>query len=196
MRRSPRSVQVLLLMPLAAWSVHQLRYLFAYGPTAGRELSAQGHAYLSLLVPVFAGLAAMALGAAVLRLRAAWQGGSRAAARTLGTARLWAVTAAGPLTLYIGQELLEGALATGHAAGIAGVFGGGGWLAVPAATLAGGLIAAALQGTRAAELLVIEYTRTRAPRPAPVLEQRMQSPVTLRPHAPLARPGASRAPPV
>jgi hypothetical protein len=186
----------LLLMPLAAWSVHQLRYLLAYGPEAGRQVSAQGHAYLSLLVPVFAGLAALALGAAVLRLRAAWHGHAGADAPRLGMVRLWAVTAAGLLAIYTGQELLEGLFAAGHAAGVAGVFGGGGWLAVPAAVLAGGLVAAALQSARAAELLVIEYARARAPRPAPVFKQRMQSYFTLRPHAPLARPGASRAPPL
>ena len=85
MRRPPRSVQLLLLMPLAAWSVHQLRYLLAYGPEAGRQVSAQGHAYLSLLVPVFAGLAALALGAAVLRLRAAWHGHAGADGQMTGT---------------------------------------------------------------------------------------------------------------
>jgi hypothetical protein len=195
MRRPPRSVQILLLMPLAAWSVHQLRYLLAYGPTAGRELSAQGHAYLSLLVPVFAGLAAMALGAAVLRLRAAWQGGGRAAAPRLGIARLWAVAAAGLLTIYIGQELLEGALATGHAAGIAGVFADGGWLAAPAAMLAGGLIAALLRGAGAVEVLVCAYARRRAMRPRRLVKRAAPSPVALPPQAPLARLGAGRAPP-
>ena len=195
MRRPPRSLQVLLLMPVAAWSVHQLRYLLAYGPSAGHEMSAQGHAYLTMAVPAIAGLAAVALGAFVLRLRAAWRGQGPAAAPKLGTVRLVAVTAAGLLAIYTGQELLEGLVATGHAAGVAGVFGGGGWLAVPAAVLAGGAIAATMRGAHAVETLVHARARTDAGHPARTFMRALPSSVALPPHAPLARLGAGRAPP-
>ena len=50
--------------------------------------------------------------------------------------------------IYAAQELLESLLATGHPAGLAGIFGYGGWWAVPAAVCVGLVVAALLHGAR------------------------------------------------
>ena len=39
------------LLAAGALAVHELRYALAYGDHAGHEAAAQGHAYLSLVVP-------------------------------------------------------------------------------------------------------------------------------------------------
>jgi hypothetical protein len=58
------------------------------------------------------------------------------------------------LAMYSLQESLEGALATGHPGGLAGVFGHGGWVAIPLSAAVGLALALALRGAgRAAELL-------------------------------------------
>ena len=73
--------------------------------------------------------------------------------------------AAAILTVFISQELLEGAFAAGHAAGLAGVFGGGGWLAVPLALLAGALAALIDRGVFAAEELMAAVALRQRVRP-------------------------------
>jgi hypothetical protein len=194
MRRSSSSRRLLLLMPLAAWSVHQLRYFITYGAGAGRELSDQGHAYLTLLMPAIGGLAALAFGGFLLRFVRAWQGDSGDAAPKHGTRRLWAVIATGLLAIYVGQELVEGLLATGHAPGLAGVFGQGGWWAVLAALVVGLLLALALRGAEAVESLFArgKALGRRRPHTAGI---RIPPSARLALQAPLARLGAGRAPP-
>jgi len=182
-------------MPLAAWSVHQLRYFLTYGTGAGRELSVEGHAYLTVLMPVIAGLAALAFGDFLLRLACARRNGAHDQRPLFGTAPLWILTVTALLTVYVGQELLEGLVATGHPPGLAGVFGEGGWWAVPAAVLVGGLVALGLRGARAVETLLAgrrSHTGRRA-RPPRV---RIPASAALSRLEPLARMGAGRAPPI
>jgi hypothetical protein len=185
---------LVLLMPLAAWSVHQLRYFLTYGTGAARELSDQGHSYLTFLMPAIAGLAALAFGGFLVRLMRAWRHGQVEESREYGTYRLWAVAAAGLLSIYVGQELLEGMLATGHAPGLAGVFGQGGWWAVPAALAVGALVALGLRGARVMESLLAR-SRSRARGRTPVPSPRIPVSAVLLLPAPLARRGAGRAPP-
>jgi hypothetical protein len=185
----------LLVMPLAAWSVHQLRFLLSYGTGAGRELSASGHSYLTFLMPAIAGLAAIALGGLLLRCARAWRRGAADVSPAHGTRRLWATSVAGLLAIYAGQELLEGLLATGHAPGLAGVFGDGGWWAMPAALAVAALLALGLRGVRAVESFLAR-SRPRAPRRSRTFGPRMPSPVALPRRAALARQGAGRAPPI
>jgi hypothetical protein len=52
------------------------------------------------------------------------------------------------VAIYMTQELLEGLLATGHPAGLVGVFGYGGWWSLPAALAVGLVLAAAFHGAR------------------------------------------------
>lgn len=183
------------LVPPAAFAVHQLRYALAFGSDSGHELAAQGHGYLSSLTPIVVAAVALAFGAFLTRLARAWSTGQGEPAGHGRLARLWLVAAAGLLALYAGQELLEGALAAGHAPGLAGVFGDGGAWAVPAALAVGGLLALVVRGARAVVALVARARRRRERHP--LTEPRLRRPalVVLRAPAPLAGSAAGRAPP-
>ena len=108
----------------------------------------QGHSYLQSLVPWIVLLLAFAAG---LFLRA--------------IGRAFAVTVRFPATpfrsrdsgccarrclfaIYCAQESLEGLLATGHPAAVAGIFGYGGWWAIPASAAVGLVLAASFHGAR------------------------------------------------
>jgi len=134
------------LLAAGALAVHELRYVLAYGGRAGHDAAAQGHAYLSVVVPLvlLVGLAA----AAHLIVRLA--GGEAGDARTRRYFRLWLGCALTLAAAYCAQELLEGWLAAGHPAGVAGVLGHGGWIGPACAPFVGGLIALAARGAAAA----------------------------------------------
>jgi hypothetical protein len=200
--RDRRTLRGAALMPAAALAVHQLRYRLAFGARAPHELAAQGHAYLSTLAPWLALLAALGAGAALGRLARRWAGGSSRAKGDVaahGALLLWLLASAGLLAIYCGQELLEGILATGHRAGVAGVLGAGGWWALPLALAASGLLALVLRWERAVEraldarrpplgLRIRARLAEQAPLAAP-------APPALPAPAPLARAAAGRAPP-
>jgi hypothetical protein len=135
-------------MPLCALAVHQLRYYLAYGAHGSARLAHDGHAYLSAAEPIVLFAAALAVGAFVGRLARAWQvaasGGPTGAAR-LSPLRIWAVCALVLIAFYCGQELFEGAVFAAHPAGMAGVIGHGGWIALPLAAAIAGLLAALLR---------------------------------------------------
>jgi hypothetical protein len=114
------------LLSAAAFGVHQLRYMLAFGENAGHELAEEGHGYLEGAAPIAGMLLALTL-ASMLREVAAGRGGERPARRST----LWALCAGALLLIYVTQESLEGLLASGHPAGVEGIFGDGGWLAVP-----------------------------------------------------------------
>ena len=81
-------------------------------------------------------------------------------------AALWALSSVGLLAAYSIQETLEGIFAAGHPGGFEGVFGHGGWWAVPLSALAGLAVAALL---RLAAAVVSTVARsTSLPRFAPV----------------------------
>jgi len=196
LRRLPPRWRLMAVMPLAVFAVHQLRYYLAFGPRADRELADQGHAYLTSLAPWIVMLAALGFGAFALRLARAWSGGRiDAPARRHSALRLWGVTAAGLLAIYVGQELFEGFMATGHPGGLLGLFGDGGWGAVPAAMVVGGIVTLGLRGARAVMAFV---ARRRTPsRLPPVPRPSASHPrVDLFPADPLAGCAAGRAPPL
>lgn len=147
-----------LLLPAGVLAVHQLRYYLAYGSKAGAHLAASGHAYLSGAEPFALLCVALAAGAWLGRVATAWQ---RPEADT-PILRLWAGCFVILLALYCCQELIEGALASGHAAGLAGILGHGGWIAIPAAAAIGAGLALAL---RVADCLVALVATLRARRP-------------------------------
>jgi hypothetical protein len=175
----------LALMPAAAFAVHQLRYWLAYGSHAGAVLARQGHAYLHSLAPWLIVLLAIAVGFFLRALGRAF-GGQRSIHRyTLSFAVLWATCAASLVAIYASQELLEALFATGHPAGLAGIFGYGGWWAIPASVCVGLVLAAVLHGARWVLRVTAERHRRRparrrrntglrlpldalVPRPAPV----------------------------
>jgi hypothetical protein len=146
------------LLAIAAFTLHQLRYLLAYGGDSGRALGEQGHDYLAPALPVLAALALAAVLATALRARL----GSGAGAGSLRKRALFC--AAGLLAIYAGQELVEGALAGGHAGGAAALLTAGGWLALPLSLALGLVVALAVRLLEGVEVLL---ARRLAPRPAP-----------------------------
>jgi len=184
------------VMPAAAFAVHQLRFLLAFGGHAGLVLERQGHAYLQSLAPWVMLLVAAAGGVFLRALGSALKGEYSAPRYAASFAALWLACAGSLLAIYASQEFLEGLFATGHPAGLIGIFGYGGWWSIPAA-LAVGLVVAA--GFHSARWILREITelslrnvarparRTNgAPRPGDVLLPRL---------APLAGGWSGRGPP-
>lgn len=143
-----RRLAPLALMPAAAFAVHQLRYWLSFHGAAGIELQRQGHAYLHSLVPWIVLGIALAAGVFLRALGRALGGHCSLPRYTLSFAVLWVVCAACLLAVYTCQEFLEGTFVTGHPAGLVGIFGYGGWWAVPAALGVGLVLAAAFAGAR------------------------------------------------
>ncbi len=155
------------LVPAGAWAVHQLRFWLAFGGGAGTELARQGHAYLHSLVPWLVLLLGFAAGAFLWGLGRAL-GGQRSAPRfTLSLAALWVVCSACLVAIFVAQEFLEGVFATGHPAGLVGIFGYGGWWSIPAALCVGLVLATVFHGAR--WVLDEVAQRHRAAAPGPVL---------------------------
>jgi hypothetical protein len=236
---SPR-LRAAALMPAAVLTVHQLRYLLAFGGGTGQELEKEGHQYLSALAAPIAMSVAIVVGLFLARLASAWREGeaevgarggaasaargrardaggatsvSRGGARPVcgalsaahgharppawrGFLRLALLIGATLLALYSCQELLEGMLSSGHPGGFDGVFGDGGWWAVPLSLACGLVIAAALRGARAAiRWVASRHRRLKAShgRPAPAPRPRR---LALPRPVPLAGAAAGRAPPL
>jgi hypothetical protein len=188
-----------MLLPLCVLVVHQLRFYIAFGRDAPMWLAREGHAYLSTAEPIALLIAALAVGGFVGRLARAWQRGGEAGSVEPGRGRLlriWALCAVVLFAFYCGQELIEGLLATGHPAGLAGILGHGGWLAAPIAMLVAAALTAAL---RVASSLValVSCTRRRPGRLLTPLVQRHAARYTadwrLDPQAGVV---AGRAPPL
>ncbi len=143
------SLRTSALFYVGALSLHELRYLVGWGAGAERALGHQGHAYLAYAMPWAVALAAAGLAQVVRRLpRRRGEGPDRRGRRPATGA--WLVASAGLLAVYAAQETVEGLLAPGHPAGLAGVFGHGGLVAVPLALAIGGLIVLTERGARAA----------------------------------------------
>lgn len=137
-----------MLMPAAAFAVHQLRYWLAFGGYAGAQLQAQGHSYLHSLVPWIVLLLSLAAGLFLRAVGRAFNGSCSVRRWTVSFGLLWLICATSLLTIYAAQESLEGLFAAGHPAGLVGIFGDGGWLAAPAATAVGLVLAAVFHGAR------------------------------------------------
>ncbi len=182
------------LLPLAALGVHDLRYRLAYGGDAGHELARQGHAYLGIAKPLVGVLCARAAAEMVARLARAWRIGE-AAEQNWSRSRLWALATAALVAVFFGQELLEGAIFSGHPAGLAGVLGAGGWLALPLSVAAAGLLTLLLAGARAVAHVLAARRRRMTARGALAGTRKLPVAVAARRPAPLASAAAGRAPP-
>jgi hypothetical protein len=142
-------------------------------------------------------VAALGLGGLLAHLAQARRDGNADGARGRSLTALWALASAGLFSIYVGQEFLEGLLATGHPQGLTGILGDGGLWALPAAVAVGGLLALAIRGTRT---LVSRIARLGSQRPR-IASARVPK-VVVRPavvalarRAPLAVASAGRAPP-
>ena len=134
------------LVPAGALAVHQLRYMLAFGLSASSVLARQGHSYLHSVVPWVVLALGAALGAFLCAVGRA-MGGRRSLSRyTLSLTALWTLCSIALLSIYVAQEFLEGLMISGHPAGLAGIFGYGGWWAVPVAVCVGLVLAAIFYG--------------------------------------------------
>ncbi len=133
-----------LLLPAAALVVHELRYRLAYGDQAGAALSSQGHGYLDSLAPWLVLLLGIALGTLVARAARAAAGDAVTRPRR-SFAALWLLASVSLVAIYSVQELVEGVFADGHPAGLAGLYGHGGWWSLAAAAVLGAVVAALLR---------------------------------------------------
>lgn len=149
-------------LAVGAFALHQARYLAGYGETGGEALAEHGHGYLTLVAPLIALLAAVA--AAQFVVAVARPGGVLAPARRGPRfATAWLAATLALLAGYAGQEVLEGALAPGHPAGLDALLAGGGWWALPLAGVIGLAVAALV---RAADAALEAVSRRSHVRPA------------------------------
>jgi hypothetical protein len=185
------------VLPAAAIAVHQLRYLLAFGSTAGVELQRQGHSYLHSVAPWIVVALAWAAGAFLSALGRAMHGQTSVPRYGISLVALWLICAASLVVIYSGQEFLEGLLATGHPAGLAGIFGYGGWWAIPSAVCVGLVLAALMHGARWV-LREVAARRAAKPRPPSSPGRALPRPadVSVPRLAPLALGWCGRGPPV
>jgi hypothetical protein len=175
-------------------AVHQLRYALAYGSQAAAQLSAHGDHYVTAATAISGALVAVALGLGVLRLLATRRGRARV---EIARAPLWLLWLGLTLVLFAGfcaLEVSEMVFEPGRAAGVAAIFGSGGWWAVPAAAFVAGLMALLVRGGRA---LLVVVARRRLSRRATVrtaCNRALHRAVLVR--RPMASCAAGRAPPV
>ena len=183
------------MLPPAAFAVHQLRYMLAFGANAGIELQRTGHSYLHSLVPWLVAALAIAVGVFLQALGRAFAGQTSARRYGASLLGLWLTCSAALLAIFVCQEFLEGVFLTGHPAGLQGIFGFGGWWAVPASLCIGLVLAALFHGAR---WFLHEVARRHAERTrtwTPVGAQRRPTAVLLAPPAPLLSGRSGRGPP-
>jgi len=184
------------LLPLAAFAVHQFRYEIAYGPDAGIVLRETGHSYLHSVVPWLVALVGIAAGTFLARVGRAFKTRTTPRDFSLSFAALWALCACALVAIFVCQETLEGIFAAGHPGGWTGVFGDGGYWAVPVAGCVGFVLAAIFHGAR----WVVERTarwRRRPSRARRVLVHvQLPAPAWVPAPAPVLAGWSSRGPPL
>jgi len=183
----------LLLIPAAALVVHQLRFWLTYGSAADAQLTASGHSYQTSLVPWVVLTLGIGLSSFLRRAAHAVRSGETGSFVRLSPARLWAVTTVGLVAIYTVQESLEELYASGHPTGFSGIFGHGGWWAIPSAAAVAIAVVALLRLGRAV-LRLAGRAGARRPRFGRALPT-FPAIVLLVAPAPLARAAAGRAPP-
>jgi hypothetical protein len=194
MSRLSARARILALLPLAVLGVHDFRFVLAFGHDADHQLATEGHAYLGMVTPLCVLLAAGVAAELIVRITRARPGAAESGHRS-GPVVLAVAIAAALVAIYVGQEFLEGCLSTGHPGGLEGIFGNGGWCAVPLAGLFAAVIALFVHGAVRAIALVarrraVGRLRHRAARvfirPAEIQLPRL---------SPFARAAPGRAPP-
>lgn len=135
MSRRLSSLRTAALLCVAAFGVHQLRYLAAFPGDAERALHDSGHDYLLGVEPLIGLAMAFLFGHLLRRLLFA-----RPGREPCSRAQASATFAAALILVFTAQELSEGWLAAGHPPGLGGVFGAGGWLALPLSVVAAGVL--------------------------------------------------------
>ena len=184
------------LLPVAAFAVHQLRYLLAFGGHMDAVLRTTGHAYLNSAVPWLILLIALVVGGFLRSLGCALAGQTTVGRYTVSLVGLWLACSASLLAIFACQELLEGIFATGHPAGLIGVFGYGGWWSVPAAVIVGLVLASVLHGALWALRTAARLSgRRQIRRSRPRAVTRRLSDLLIAPREPLLAGTSQRGPP-
>ena len=172
LRRTSRIARGASLLSLGALAVHELRYLLAYGHGATEALAQQGHGYMSDLAGALVVLALAALLATLLAGALApppRPADEPAGATFRRTATLYGLALA---AIFCSQELTEGAIATGHPAGLAAVLADGGWVFLPLALAIGALCSGACLTLRGVDRTLARVAvRRRSPRRPATLAQ-------------------------
>jgi len=196
-RRVPGLACRAALVPAAAFVVHQLRFALAFGGLSGAQLARTGHSYLHSVAQWLVLALAIGVGGFLWSLGRALAGQRSLRRYTLSLAALWLICSLSLVAIYAGQELVEGLLAAGHPTGLAGIFGFGGWWAIPSAAAVGLVLAAALHGARWAldEAARLVARRVPAPRRASARLPRPGRQALPRP-TPLAGGWSGRGPPL
>ena len=155
-------------------------------------MTAQGHSYLSSLTPWF--VFALGIGLALFLRRAAHalRTGDAGVFSRLSSLTVWLLAWAGLVGIYAIQELLEELLASGHPGGVAGVFGHGGFWAVPVAAVVAGVVTLCMRVARAVLRVAADARLRLWPHSLLVAVPAGRSLIAP---APLARAYAGRAPP-
>jgi hypothetical protein len=191
-----RSLAHAALLPPAAFAVHQLRYLLAYGGQAGSELERTGHSYLHSAVPWIVVLLALVAGGFLRALGRAFAGHTSLSRYTTSLTGMWLACFACLLAIFACQEFLEGLFASGHPVGLEGIFGYGGWWSIPAALGVAVVLAAWFHGAR---WVLREVARrragSRAVRPGLALRVVRPRDVVVARLAPLVGGWSGRGPP-
>jgi hypothetical protein len=158
--RTAHRVRLASILAVGAFGLHQLRYLIAFGGSSATE----GHRYMSDLLPPLAVLVLAAVLATLIR------GTEGATPERKPLVRRISVFAGALLAIFVGQELVEGLMATGHPAGPAAMLADGGWIALPLALAIGtlaALLARALEGVERV-IAVVHANRPLRSRPPAV----------------------------
>jgi len=161
--RTAHGVRLASILAVGAFALHQLRYLVAFGSSSSAELAQEGHRYMSDLLAPLCVLVLAAILATLIR------GTEAASPARAPLGRRIAVFTGALLAIFVGQELLEGLIATGHPAGPAAVFANGGWIVVPLAVTIGSLaalLAHALEGVERVIAVIHSERRLRSRPPA------------------------------
>lgn len=182
------------LVSAGALGVHELRYLLGYGDHSAHALAEQGHAYLGFVGPVLGLVLALAFGCFIGQLVGPPRAGHEGPSRT-SLPRLWACASVALLSIYVGQESIEGLLTPDHPVGLAGVFGHGGWWGIVLSLAIGLFVALLLRGADVAIAYVAGRRRPVVPRFRSTSGRRSVSAGYWPRVAPLAASAAPRAPP-
>jgi hypothetical protein len=170
--------------------------MLAFGAQAGIHLQRTGHSYLHSLVPWIMLLVALAVGGFLRALGSAMRGQRSLPRYSLSLLGLWLACSACLVAIFATQELLEGWFATGHPAGLDGIFAYGGWWSIPAAVCVGLVVAALFHGARWVLHEVAERRAGTRPLPAACVASSPRPLDVLVPRlAPLAEGWSGRGPP-
>ena len=186
------------LLPVAVLTVHQLRYVLAFGSHYERELSSRGDSYIGWLTPACVLLLALVLGALVGRVAEAWRTGVAGRPQRLTWRALWCALTLTLVVCFCVQEWLEILLEPSHAGTLTGIFAAGGWTALPAAVAVAALLVTLVRGAQVAFAAIARWSRGRRRRlrGGAIARPRGRCLRTTAPITPLARCCAGRAPPL